>query len=331
MAWADSARHAHAPSTGGVSDWNRSHSPYFPLFAPDSTWNLRIPDNAAIDPHQDAYLDKLWWAMRDYGTLSINRERWTVPIWYADHTTLTHRVECTAGWGCGPGFGDHVPIPNEAIPDPEDDGHMVVVDLERGLAWEFWQAWQDESGWHAGYGIVFNISESPYTDHPLGVVQPVGHQSDPWATSARASGVSLLGGLIRYSELSAGRIDHALAFAYPLTRGDAYAPIATHNDNNHSASRTEHDNLPLGARLRLRRSVDVASRCGENSACVTIGRALQEYGMYLVDTAGRPVLYAEGLYGKDLSWDGLLDSHDVGTFDAWDFEVLEIPGLIPTP
>jgi hypothetical protein len=128
--------------------------------------------------------------------------------------------------------------------------------------------------------------------------------------------------------------------AYPLTRGDAYAQgmgpggtlaIASHNDNNRSANRTTAANIPEGARLRLKASVDVDARCGGALACRVIGQALKTYGAYMVDTAGAPVIFAESLVGKSVSWSGLLTPTDARAFAATDFEVLALPLLTLAP
>ena len=159
--------------------------------------------------------------------------------------------------------------------------------------------------------------------------------------NAIVRGVSLVGGLIRYAEMQAGVIPHALAMSYPYTRGDGYARgpgpggvmgIATQaNTANAAKGYVGWGYLPEGARFRLKASVDVASRCGSNRACTVIGTALQQYGAYVVDTGGWPVLYAEALDGKQVSWAGLLADTDTNAWKAADFEVLALPALTALP
>jgi hypothetical protein len=109
--------------------------------------------------------------------------------------------------------------------------------------------------------------------------------------------------------------------------------IASHNDDVHDSTRTNIYNIPEGARLRLKRSVDVLGRAATLSstasqrACKIIGKALKTYGAYVVDTAGAPTFYAENLQGKSVSWTGLLDPKDSSPFLASDFEVLTLPPL----
>jgi len=69
-------------------------------------------------------------------------------------------------------------------------------------------------------------------------------------------------------------------------------------------------NIPEGARLRLKGSVDVNAKCGASSACTMIGHAMQDYGIYVVDNAAVSTLYAEVLTGKSVSWSGVLTAQD---------------------
>ena len=40
-------------------------------------------------------------------------------------------------FGHGPGF-DRIPIPDSAIPDPQGDHHMAIVDWSTMTAWDMW-------------------------------------------------------------------------------------------------------------------------------------------------------------------------------------------------
>jgi hypothetical protein len=212
--------------------------------------------------------------------------------------------------------------------DTGSDHHLAVWDVPNHRVYEFWDAVKSSSGaWTAGYGITFDTTG-------------IGYQTGIWQGSARESGVSLVGGAIRYSEMKNGLIPHALAMTYPYTRGDAYARglgsggvmgIASQtNTNSLAKGYTGWGYLPEGARFRLKASVDVASRCGSNRACTVIGTALQQYGAYVVDTGGWPAFYAENLQGKQASWAGLLSADDASVWLTADLEVLALPPLTPT-
>jgi len=299
-------------------------------FLAASEWNTPLPQDVAVDPLSDDFMSRMAPSLVNDGNgFWLDMNEWTVPVWYADDSTPRYDIPCRRPWGCGPGFGQAVPIPENALPDPRGDGHMAVVDLAHNLSYEFFEARRTDGGWEAGRGMVSSIDPAPDpgTFVALGVTQPLGYQQQNYRGwgSARVAGVSLLGGLIRYQEMKDGLIPHALAFAYPFPKGDAYVAPATHTIDRFDPDSTRWDNLPIGARLRLRPDVDVAGRCGGNRACEIIGRAMQDYGIYLVDLGSASAIYAEGLYGKDVSWAGLLDESAVSTFGASDLQVVQLP------
>ncbi len=288
------------------------------LFAPTSPWNL--PARGAADADSWRMIDNLAEAMDGRG-FAINVREYAVPLFYADTSTSWVRVRNSTDWW----EGMDVPVPSSAWPDPGSDRHLAIWDLQTNRLFEFWcmRYSERESAWSAGYGITFDAAGA-------------GYQNGDWENSARAYGGSLVAGAIRYHEMQRGEIPHALAMAYPFTRGDAFASggefgIASHNDRALQPHRTTRDNIPLGARLRLKESVNVAERCGNDRGCRVVGEALQRYGAFAVDTGGAPVLYAENLQGKRVTWDGLLGSDDALAFRAHDYEVLELPSLTAVP
>jgi hypothetical protein len=244
------------------------------------------------------------------GHFGINYNAWTIPIYIADNKTPTYNVPCINSWGgdCGIGYGENVPIPNDAMPDPMDDHHMVVVDLHRQKSWDMWGVHQVEGGWETGSGFVFDLTG-------IGV-QPDG------IGSTRASGFPLLAGLIRLDEIQYGYMDHALVMAYDSPRSNMYVYPASM-----SVDRGSPNAIPEGGRIQLdpKANLDlfVLSPAGK-----VIARALQEYGAYLGDAADGIVLYAEGLYGKrPLTWDGILNGDDIASIPLEYFRVLKLPPI----
>jgi hypothetical protein len=97
---------------------------------------------------------------------------------------------------------------------------------------------------------------------------------DGW-TSADAAGLPIYPAVIRYDELKAGRIDHALRVTVRNTRR-AYVAPATH-----FASRQTDENLPrMGERLRLKAEYDLR---GFSPEVQTILKGLKQYGMLVAD------------------------------------------------
>ena len=88
------------------------------------------------------------------------------------------------------------------------DGHMLMVDRVGCKLYELFAARQSASGtWHAGSGAIWDLSSNDL-------------RPDGW-TSADAAGLPILPGLVRWDEVAAGEITHALRFTAPETR-DTY-------------------------------------------------------------------------------------------------------------
>jgi hypothetical protein len=97
---------------------------------------------------------------------------------------------------------------------------------------------------------------------------------DTW-TSADAAGLPILPGLVRWDEVQAGHIDHALRFTVSKTQRGFIHP-ATHQ----AGSTTDPNVAPMGARFRLKASFDLTAFHG---AALVVLRALQRYGMFVAD------------------------------------------------
>ncbi|GAA2564247.1 hypothetical protein GCM10010210_44160 [Pseudonocardia hydrocarbonoxydans] len=239
------------------------------VFDADSLWYDRIDDDAAIDPRSDEYVAAL---VEEGENPVVSVNGWTMPVYEADAATPRYTIQPTEDYVAGGWTLRDVPIPDAAAPDPQEDGHMVVVDRDEGCVYEFWQARREGTGWTASW------ANATPTD---------GDGVYPDGLSSRASGLSAIAGLIWPQELAEGRIDHALVFAYPNTRSGGPVPPATASDGT-----TDDDTaLPEGARLRLDPSIDVDS-LGLSPTQNVIAEALQTYGMILADTSGGMSLYA---------------------------------------
>jgi hypothetical protein len=251
-----------------------------------SVWHQPVPAGAAIDPRSAEYVRQLMVKKKDDDdddkepqkerpVVSVNG--YTVPVYEADATTPRYSITATTQFVSGGWTLPAVPIPDIAVPDSRSDGnrHLVVLDRPGGCVYEFWQATFDKGSWKAGW-----VNATPID----------GDGVYPDGLAGRGSGLSAAAGLIWPQELAAGRIDHALVFASPWTRRDAFVPPATATDGHFGA---EIAGLPAGARLRLDPSVDVDS-LGLTPDQRTIAVALQKYGMILGQTAGSLSLYAAG-------------------------------------
>ena len=164
---------------------------------------------------------------------------------------------------------DHGPYPIppgapiEGGTSSDGDRHVIVVDRDHRRLYELYGAYPANGGasWRAGSGAVFDLA--------TGKPRPAG-----W-TSADAAGLPIFPGLVRYDEVSAGHIDHALRFTVARTRKAYVAPA------RHFASSSTDPNLPpMGMRVRLKASFDIS---GYPAQARVILQALKTYGMIVAD------------------------------------------------
>jgi len=240
-------------------------------YSPQSPFSTPIPAKARVAAGSDGAVKALADVGKSLGT-SLAIRRWTVPVFIAGPTTPIRNVTLTADWA--PRRMLAAPIPAWAIPDPGEDGHMVVIDRARGCEYDFFQARRgSDNTWSANWATRLPIAGSGIVSGP----------------SARASGFGLLGGLVLPEELNKGAIRHALVFSYPYTRSHVKVRPATESASGSDRS----DALPMGTRLRLDPSLDL-STLQLSSAERAVAQALQVYGMYLGDTGPNITLYAVG-------------------------------------
>jgi len=140
---------------------------------------------------------------------------------------------------------DHVgyPIPADPLieggPGATGDRHILMVDRDACRLFELFAADRSDGQWHAGSGATWDMRSN--------ALRPVG-----W-TSADAAGLPILPGLVRYDEVSAGAIRHALRFTTSTTRRAYIYPA------RHFASASSSTSLPpMGLRVRLKASYDTS-------------------------------------------------------------------------
>ncbi|WP_214407132.1 hypothetical protein [Pseudonocardia lacus] len=239
------------------------------FFAGEGTiWRTPVPDSPVYDERSDAYVAGF------AGPPPVVAIRnFTAPIFVADERTARYEIAPTASYATPEATLARVPIPPNALADPADDGHLAVLDTTTNCVFEMYRAERDGSGgWTAEW-----VNATPAD----------GDGIYPDGLATRASGFSIAAGLIWPEELVAGRIEHALVFAYPATRaGDPVEP-ATRSDGRTDAP----DALPIGAHVVLDPELDL-STLGLSGPELTIATALQEYGMYLADSSRGTSLFA---------------------------------------
>jgi hypothetical protein len=156
------------------------------------------------------------------------------------------------------------PIPaNAPVEGAGEAGDRHVLVLQEGSCrlYELFDAQRAGTGWEAESGAVFNLRSN--------ALRP-----DGW-TSADAAGLPIMPLLVRYDEVHAGRIDHALRVTVARTQKGFIHP-ATHFASNS----TDPTLPPMGLRLRLKASFDLSPYHGE---ALVVLRALKRYGLIVAD------------------------------------------------
>jgi hypothetical protein len=283
------------------------------VFSADDAWNQDISD-APADAQWTDRLAQLVGDIRihpDYG--NSGDEHYGIPINVVPETQTRVDVEFD-GY---PEESDPGPYP---IPDPsaakieggtpeacDGDCHLLVVqsgacELFEGYGCSF------DGGWRCSNGASFDLTRSSYGQRP-----------DGW-TSADAAGLAITPGLIRYDEVQAGEIRHAIRFTVECTR-DAYVAPASHRAVPGDCDPDADESPPMGLRVRLRADYDVASL---PAGAQVVARAMQRYGMIVADNGSN--FYFQGEDNPGWAED---DVEPLKSIPASAFEAITPPPLQP--
>ena len=298
-------------------------------FGDDSPWNRKIPSDAKTDSQSNRLI-----ADFAKGDFSINIDDWSIPVYYVNSDSVPRVNVINSRPGIyGKGFAEpnRIPIlPDFIASQPVgdfSDNHICILDTAAMIEWGMWAARKNKDGvWTTGLGAVTDLKSS-------GIEKPWFEQEHEFdAHRARASGFPLIAGLIRPEEIEAGRIEHALVFAYQRGRSEFFIPPAS----TAQATTYEMNNrigIPMGGRIQLDPSINVDT-LHLNPACKIIAKALQEYGAFNGDYAGATVLYADNSPSALKRWKGVLQKTDFAAiftpeFIRKHFRVIELGNLLP--
>ncbi|MEO9177037.1 MAG: hypothetical protein ABI317_16105 [Gaiellales bacterium] len=260
-----------------------------PIFPATNPWNERV-DRLPVAANSAALIAAIGLdapVHPDFGSFS----GYGIPYTVVGHATPKLHVSFEYA-----DESDRGPYPLPAHPRIEQgsDRHVLLLDRDTCKLYELYDATRTGSSWHAGSGAIWNLR----SNH----LRPNG-----W-TSADAAGLPILPGLVRYDEVAAGAIDHALRFTASQTAARHIWP-ARHDAGSRGA------NLPpMGLRVRLKASFDIL-HFGPQARVVL--QALKTYGMILADN-GSP-WYISGASNPHFDDD---DLHALGKVTGADFEVV---------
>jgi hypothetical protein len=195
------------------------------------------------------------------------------------------------------------PLPFNAPIEPNGDRHVIVTDTSECKLYEIYDAHPGATptaNWTAGSGAIYDLRSN--------AMRPT-----EW-TSADAAGLPMLPGMVRYEEIAAGQINHAIRFTGSLTQ-HSYTWPARHRGawNDNSAY------PPMGAWFRLRADYPT-DKLGPQARIVA--EAMKKHGIILADIGAS--WYLSGVQDERWSNDDLLGLHQISGADMVAVDVSSI-------
>ncbi|MFM6850866.1 MAG: hypothetical protein ACKOVB_17375 [Terrabacter sp.] len=253
-------------------------------YASSSAWNTPIGPDPVVVPATGT------WQATLTGTgqhLTSDVDQYTIGVYCVGPGTARTSVtlsgyysDYTAGSRVGHGYAPTVtglPIPTGVTPTAGTDAQLVIWDQASRTEFGFWQfAWVDGRA-TATNGYAISTDTTSAGRFPDGL-------------AGRGAGLPYLAGLVRPQELAQGRIDHALAFGYPFPSREHVLPASKSDGKGRAGV-----DLPEGTRLQLDPTLTTAQlrSMGVSETALPVARALQQYGMYVVDNSGTPKVYLQ--------------------------------------
>ena len=191
--------------------------------------------------------------------------------------------------------------PIEGGSQSSGDRHVISIDTTNCILYELYAAYPQANGWQAGSGAIYNLKSN--------ALRPAG-----W-TSADAAGLPIFPGLVRYDEVLAGAINHAIRLTVPQTQ-KSYVWPARHEASNLTDSKYP----PMGARFRLKADFDISRFSPANQVILN---ALKKFGMMVADNGS--AWYISG--APDSRWDDD-DLHHLTQLTGADFEAVDVSPLM---
>ncbi len=278
-----------------------------PIFPDDHIWNTPV-DGLPLDPNSAAYINSIGAGSHlhpDFGSGTWEGFPIGIPYVIVPGTQAKVPVNFVYADESDPGS---YPIPHnpliEGDPDGSGDRHILIIDLDNCLLYELFAAHLESDGWYAGSGAIFDLQD--YALRP-----------DGW-TSADAAGLAIFPGLVRYDEVAAGEIRHAIRFTVEETRRDYIWP-ARHFASDLTGSQYP----PMGQRFRLKASFDIT---GYSSEMQVILKAMKIYGIILADNGSD--WFISG--APDERWDNDV-LRELSQVSGADFEAVDVSSRMLHP
>jgi hypothetical protein len=192
------------------------------------------------------------------------------------------------------------------------DRHVIVIETTNCVLYELFYATPNNGGatWSASSFVKFPLNSNAL-------------RTAGW-TSADAAGLPIFPGLVRWEEVAAGEIAHAIRFTAANIWGRDAAtgqPKYLWPARHWSGSSTVSTRPPMGARFRLKAGFDISSFSAPTQVIL---RAFKKYGLVLADAGSN--WYFQGV--SDTNWpDAVFNELKTiagSNFEAVDASVLQV-------
>ncbi len=285
----------------------------------DNIWNTPI-DSLPVDSHSGDYINTIGSDTTfhpDFGAPYWTGSEWSpigIPFNVVTASQPKKQVNFDYDSESDPG---PYPIPDNPLiegvlpggdPNVDGDRHILVVDSDNCVLYEMFYSWpRNDGNWDAGSGAVFDLRSN--------ALRP-----DGW-TSADAAGLPILPGLVRYDEVVAGEITHAIRFTARNSHiRKEYIWPARHQANTSTSLLLP----PMGQRFRLKASFDIS---GFSEHTQVILRAMKKYGIILADNGSDWYISGSG----DDRWDNDVLVSEFRQLHGHDFEAVDVSSLMDSP
>jgi hypothetical protein len=225
------------------------------IFPADNVWHLNV-SKLPVSSHSDVW-KRAMHARRTFLHPDLGPPSHGIPFDVVDTSHPDVSVDFQYADESDPGpfpFGSDTQI------EGASDRHAIMLDQDTCTLYELYNARWNGGSPTAGSGVVFDLTSN--------ALRPAG-----W-TSADAAGLPIMAGLLRYDEVAAGEVDHAIRLTASCTH-DAYIWPA-----RHEAGTKDRRCPPMGARFRLKAAFDAS---GFSPAARVVIKAMKRYGLIVAD------------------------------------------------
>jgi len=275
-----------------------------PVLPADNIWNTRV-DLLPVSPNSATYVSTIGSGTgmhADFGAGMWDGGPIGIPFVKVPGTQQKYPATFLYWDESDPGpYAVPQNAPIEGGSNSTGDRHAIAVDTDNCILYELYRAFPQGSSWQADSGAIFDLRSN--------ALRPSG-----W-TSADAAGLPIMPGLVRYDEVAAGEIRHAIRFTAPQTQRLFVWPA-----RHYASSLTDPKYPPMGARFRLKANFDISPYPADVQVILS---ALKKYGMMLADNGSAWFISGE----PDSRWNdsNLSQFHNI---TGANFEAVDVSSLM---